>query len=529
MTVTFLPVKPSRSESRTGPILALVSLGAILAAFAHPLGILFSYWQLEEYSHGFLLPLVAAALGYHALAVSRPAPAPSWWGVPLIALGFLLLELAELSTFHVVAHYGLWLSFLGVSLAFLGPVATRRLMPAFICLLFAIPLPQITYVYLSVRLQLVSSTLGVWILDAFGIPVFQEGNVIDLGGYRLEVAQACSGLRYLFPLMSLGYITATLLHDRLWKRVTLFLSTPVLSIVMNSIRIAFIGAAVDRWGIAMAEGLVHQMEGWLVFLVCIALLLAEVWILVRIGSSRGQFRPEILMPRRRQLLDRVPGPSRPLLAAATLSAAGLVLSLTSAQLAGQAGNAPSHAPLLAFPMALEGWHGRAGNLDAQSLDTLKLTDYMMADFAAADDRKVNLYIAYYDHQDLGASIHSPLNCIPGGGWQVIQSEDVVVPIPDGDHPGVKVNRMLVAIGRNRQIIYYWFDERGRNITGQVEAKWYLIEDSIRLHRTDGALIRVTTGVGETEAVEDADRRLVQFLAKAAPVERKWMAGIQEAR
>ena len=147
--------------------------------------------------------------------------------------------------------------------------------PAFVYLIFAIPLPHLFQADLSQGLQLLSSTIGVWPLDVMGIPVFQEGNVIDLGGYRLQVVEACSGLRYLFPLMSFGYLVAFLLQDRMWKRILIFLSTIPISICLNSLRITIIGITVDLWGPKMAEGFIHAFEGWVIFLICLVLLMLE--------------------------------------------------------------------------------------------------------------------------------------------------------------------------------------------------------------------------------------------------------------
>ena len=194
---------------------------------------------------------------------SRINPCVALPGLGLAWLGVagLMLLMATLSAFGVIAQYGFVVALVGLSLAFLGRKATRSIAPVLIYLLFTIPLPLLVQAELSQRLQLISSTLGVWPLDAMGIPVFQEGNVIDLGGYKLQVVDACSGLRYLFPLMSFGYLVALLLKDKFWKRVVLFLSTIPITIGMNSLRISFIGLTVDAWGRKMAEGFIHIFEG----------------------------------------------------------------------------------------------------------------------------------------------------------------------------------------------------------------------------------------------------------------------------
>ena len=98
------------------------------------------------------------------------------------------------------------------------------------------------------------------------MPVFLEGNVIDLGVYKLQVAEACSGLRYLFPIMSFSYVFAVLYRGPVWHKIVLLLSAVPIAVLMNSFRIGVIGVLVDRYGIGQAEGFLHFFEGWIIFL-----------------------------------------------------------------------------------------------------------------------------------------------------------------------------------------------------------------------------------------------------------------------
>ena len=153
-----------------------------------------------------------------------------------------------------------------------------------------IPLPQFVLANLSEKLQLLSSQIGVSVIRLFDISVFLEGNVIDLGGYKLQVAEACSGLRYLFPLMTLGFLMAYFYKGALWKRVVLFLSSIPLTVLMNSVRVGIIGVTVEHWGIDMAEGFLHEFQGWMIFMVSAALMLGEIALLTRIGREAGSWR-----------------------------------------------------------------------------------------------------------------------------------------------------------------------------------------------------------------------------------------------
>ncbi len=469
---------------------------------------LFSAWQTEEYSHGMLIPLIALLLAWHRLTEIKPNLRPSWLGIGFILVAGALQLIAQLSAFSTVAEYGLVLALIGISLAFLGRQATVAMAPAFFYLIFAIPLPHLVQANLSEDLQLLSSTLGVDILDLFGVPVFQQGNVIDLGGYRLQVVEACSGLRYLFPLMSFGFLAAYLLEDRLWKRLFIFLSTIPITIIMNSLRIAFIGVTVDLWGEKMAEGFVHSFEGWTVFMICIALLMAEVWIFLRIGS-KGQFRYVYLGLARGTLFGRESVRKAPWITA-LLCTLLLAIIFGSGLIEHRTEIIPSRPQMATFPLELGDWRGRQNSLAPDVLDALQLSDYWLADYKRPKDTEtVNFYMAYYATQHVGSMTHSPSNCIPGGGWQIENSRVETIQLADGSP--IRLTRLLIREGDEAELVYYWFDERGHDITETSIAKWYLLWDSIFMHRTDGSLIRLVTPLahGEDEAV--AEKRLNDFL------------------
>src|SRR5262249_54456539 len=154
---------------------------------------------------------------------------------------------------------------------------------------------------------------------------------------------------------------------------------------------------------------------------------------------------------------------------------------------------------------------------------LKLDDYVLADFvhdgvdgAAVPSAlpgagvPVNLYVAYYASQRTGQSAHSPRSCLPGGGWNILDFGQHEVPGVAGNGSPLHVNRAVVQYGADRQLVYYWFQERGRNITNEYLVKWYLVEDALLRNRTDGALVRLITPLRTNEPVSAADDRLAQF-------------------
>ncbi|HUY68714.1 MAG TPA: VPLPA-CTERM-specific exosortase XrtD, partial [Alphaproteobacteria bacterium] len=424
-----------------------------------------------------------------------------------------LLLLGQLSAFPAAGQYGLIVGFGGLSLAFLGRAASRAVAAAFFYLIFAVPLPHLIEALLSQKLQLLSSSLGVAVLNLFEVPVYQAGNVIDLGTYRLQVAEACDGLRYLFPLLSFGFLVAYLLKDRLWKRIVIFVSAVPIAIGLNALRIAFVGFTVDLWGDAMAKGFIHAFEGWAVFLACIALLLGEAWGLRHIGTG-GYFRWDYLGPASRKLFGGFENRRGPRLAA-LLAVLLMALAFGTGRLDHRAEIIPYHPPLASFPLSLGDWHGTAENLSPAVLDALRLSDYWLASYARPrDSAPVNLYIAYYARQHVGAAAHTPSNCMPGGGWEIDSRRAETLALPGGAK--VALTRLLIRRGDAAAIVYYWFDERGRDMTETIAAKWYLLRDSILMNRSDGAVIRLIAPLAPGESAAAAGRRIDGFLAAVYP-------------
>ena len=472
-----------------------------------------------EYSHGLAIPVISAWLVWQRRDVFALLPAADTLpGAALAVIGVLLAFAGRIGTIFTLEELSLLVTLLALFLSFLGARVFRQLRVPFLMLLLMIPLPQFLQQNLSAGMQLLSSKIGVWFIRLFGISVYLEGNVIDLGIYKLQVAEACDGLRYLFPLMTLGFIAAYLFHAQFWKRALLFVSTIPLTILMNSFRIGVIGLTVDRWGVAMAEGFLHAFQGWLVFMITCVLLMLEMMLLARIGPDRRPWR-EVFGFAAPPPAPRPAGPvrARPLPAPFLFSVALVLLYSVYAWATPPARELTvARVPLVELPMQLADYSGRRSTLESIYTDQLQLDDYLLADYSRAGVTPTNLYIAWYDSQQGGRSAHSPRSCLPAGGWRIESLTQIDLPgIRVGATP-LRVNRVLIALGNQRQLVYYWFQQRGRIITDEYTAKWYLFEDALTRHRTDGALVRLVTGVPNTAALAAADAELTRFAATLAP-------------
>ena len=493
------------------------ALAIAMLPFLKALLELFDVWNLRpEYSHGMLIPVISLFLLWRQRRQLAATPFQgSWSGLLLVAAGLLFWLIGELSTIESITQYSFLVVLYGLVISLVGWPVFRRLWMPLLLLFFMIPLPAFFGNALSLKLQLLSSQLGVALIRLVGISVFLEGNVIDLGQMKLQVAEACDGLRYLFPLMTLALIVAHFFKAPLWKRFVLFFSSIPIAILMNSIRIGAIGVTVEYWGEQMAEGLLHDFEGWVVFMLSTAALLGVGAVLARLGKSKSSLRDALALHAAPAQTGASELPAtralpRSFVAAAVLGASAAIMGFA---LPDRSDVHPARSALVEFPTRVDTWQGRQTSMEQIYLDALQLDDYVMADYRRADAPPINFYVAWYDSQRKGRSVHSPRSCMPGGGWEIRSLEQRS--LSSAGQP-LNVNRAVIELGRNKQIVYYWFQQRGRDITSEYLVKWYIFWDALTRNRTDGALVRLSVPVLPGTDESHADAELVRFASAVVP-------------
>jgi EpsI family protein len=186
---------------------------------------------------------------------------------------------------------------------------------------------------------------------------------------------------------------------------------------------------------------------------------------------------------------------------------------------------PAKKDLAQFPLKIDKWTAdRRQRMAQQFLDVLDLSEYVIMDYKNADNKKINFYVAYYESQRKGESIHSPATCLPGSGWTFDQSGTVKITGVPGKHRTYEVNRALMQFGNNKQVTYYWFPARGRILNNAYQLKIYNFWDALTKQRTDGALVRLITRVYDGEKLVDAEKRLQNFVRDVAPVLDEYLPG-----
>lgn len=476
-------------------------------------------WTTAEYSHGPLIPLISAYLFIRELR-ARPrafaAEGPIWPGLVVIAvslgIGFVgnIIKVADIVNYAFI----LWVG--GVVLAIFGWTRGIQHWAPVLHLIFMLPLPQFLYWQLTVFLQLVSSEMGVWFVSLAGIPVYLEGNIIDLGVYKLQVAEACSGLRYLFPILSFSYLFAILYRGPFWHKAVLLLAAAPLTVFMNSFRIGVIGVLVNSYGIEQAEGFLHTFEGWVIFGFCIAILFLMAVLLQKLTPNPMSLSETIDTDF--EGFGKISG-----WLLAIRPGAGLLSALMfTALVSGAFVIAPSSGrviverdPFLLFPRNIGDWGGYSMPLEAEVANSLGADDYLNSVYSSPNEPEyVAFFTAYYADQSAGSGIHSPEICLPVGGWEVFSLDPYQVDMTDVGYGTFSLNRAVIQKGVDRQLVYYWFEQRGARIQNDIVAKATVFRDLLTNGRADGALVRFVTPISPSETDESADARLQGFMKES---------------
>jgi len=481
---------------------------------------LFRMWGLDDFTYSYFIPPVVAYLIWEKRAELAHEPSQRTWAGLLPAfLAIIFYWMGELGGEYTIMFISLWLLSVGILWSVMGWRKLRVIAFPVVLALTMVPPPNILYGNLTLQLKLISSQIGVLMLQLCGLTAYREGNVIDLGFTRLQVVDACSGLRYFFPLIILGILLAYFFKGAVWKKVFIVLSTIPISIVTNSMRIASVGILYQFMGSAAAEGFFHDFSGWFIFMISLGILLLEMAVLKRIFPERGNSglsRTAHAESQRAHVTEHThyTGLLRHVSLQFLIILLMMVTTAAAVQGVSNRNRTPMQKSFSLFPDSLGNWSGKKQNLEKMYLDALELNDYLLADFRNSRGEVVNTYVAYSDFQSKGKASHSPATCLPGSGWEL--KEPVKISVTDAGGRVITINRTMMVMGNERRLVYYWFDQRGRILTDLYQIKLFNVIDSITLNRTDGALIRLITPLTENESPEVAEARLKDFFTQFNP-------------
>jgi exosortase D (VPLPA-CTERM-specific) len=492
----------------TAGSIAILGL-AFLFLYHQTLSGLWSIWSTDgDYSFALAIPFVSGYLIWTrrsrlSAAPLRPSPAG----------GFCLVLLLLISLYGILGSSpsavrpALPLMMLAVTLFCFGWTHFRLLIFPFSLLLFMIPLPTLVQTHAGVLLRRLSTLLGEGLLRVTGVSVFVEGNIIDLGTTQLQVVDACSGLRYVLPLLALGVLFGYFFEPSRWRRFLLAVSTLPISILCNSIRIAMTGYLAQNRGASIAAGFYHGFSGWLMFVFALSLLFG-VFHLMRFLRPTEAGGGDLSAP-----VASVP-PSRPGRHRAAVATASVML-LGAGLLGGATAGLPPvqlAGGFFMFPLELKNWQGRTAPLDSRIIVLSGAEEALNAAYVSDTGDTVSLFIGYRSSPFVESEnfFHSPNVCLPSLGWRTAAISDHVLTAVPG-FGEITVRKMVIEKTGIRQLVYYWFQTRDR-VSADVNVNRFHLTLHALLHdATHDLFIRPITPLKPGESVASAEKRLDEFV------------------
>ncbi len=285
------PPAVAKTEAKPAaiPWAALAWFTALLIAVYYPIlrGLVEQWSTDEDVSHGFFVPLVAIFIAWQRREQILALEAkPAWWGLGVMAWGALQGYLGTLGAELYLQRTSFLVTLVGLLLVAGGTRLVRELAFPLLLLPFMIPIPAVIYNQITFPLQLLASQVAETVLGWFGIPVLRDGNILELASQKLSVAEACSGIRSLLSLTFLSLVYAYFFDKRVWMRWVLLILTVPIAIIANSGRVTITGM-LSEVNPELARGFFHSLEGWIIFMIALAMLLATHVILSRVAGLVG--------------------------------------------------------------------------------------------------------------------------------------------------------------------------------------------------------------------------------------------------
>ena len=487
-------------------------LGIWFAFYWNHFSTLLSHWDTRDYSYCYIIPFLFIYFVYDRKDnLPQVVGSKVWPGYIILIFTGLLYLIGRMGSLETFIYFSMWTALLSLIFLFLGVNTIKKLAFSFFMLLFAIPAPPFITNLLTFKLRILSSIMAVEIFDVLNVPVFREGNIIDMGFSRLEIVDACSGLRYVVPTLITSLVIGYMFHKNIYKRILLVILSIPVALCSNSLRIVIVGLTAKYVSLDLIEGSFHDLTGWGVFVVSVAILLFCSYVLNKfledkendnVGNDK-KIGKEIIFKRKKILFGNL-----------ILVITFFSLLFISEKYLLQAQITPVNKPYLSFPMQIGTWEGTRITLDSGILDRLWADDYVQGKYIHKGTGNVlYLLIPYYRFQTTQHTAHAPTSCLLGSGYSIVNKKKLS-PEADRNFP---VAQIVLNKSGSTLLANFWFEQRGRHITNEYLNKLYLIWDSLKLQRTDGALVRVEMYIKDGQTIPEAQDLLDQFLVKLKKV------------
>ncbi len=491
------------------------------------LGLADDWWNDPDYSHGLLVPIISLYFIWEKReALKNLSFRPDYRGLIILLGSVSLLTLGNAGSELFLMRISLIITIAGLIIFLLGFDTLKVILFPIGFLFFMIPLPAIVFNAVAFPLQLFAAQTAAFCLQVVKIPVLREGNLIYLASSIMDVTEACSGIRSLMTLSALGTLFAYITQKTNLKRGLMMASTIPIAIFSNAFRVTGTGLLAQFVGEEAAQGFYHTFTGWLVFIVAFILLLLVGYIFSKFPDKPVIAKPA--SPPARQPSQKPRPTWIPLTLSLMVLGSGIYIN-QNILLHGQP--VMLEQSLSGMPLHLDQGRGDDHPFEEKTVRVLGVTDYINRLYVSEPDNSglsesVWFYAGYYATQRTGATYHSPKNCLPGSGWEIVSIEDHPVSMVSagGTASTEIINKVIVQKGLDRQLILYWYQDRGRIITSEYWAKIYLIWDSITKGRTDGSMIRVSIPIPRGDSPDNALELGLKYIQKVSPYLVEYLPG-----
>ncbi|RKY41157.1 MAG: EpsI family protein, partial [Candidatus Omnitrophota bacterium] len=478
-------------------------LSILILAIYYPIlmGIYAKVSTNEDYSHAFLMPFIAAYLIWEKRKSFKNAQIrPFWIGILLVIFTLLFSIYGVLGSDISAARISWWLWLVCIVLFCYGLYFFKILFLPILMLGFIIPLPNCVQAPLTMSLKLASSKLAAFIIRIANIPVYLDGNILDLGYTQLQVVDACSGLRYILPLIALGILCAYFFQKSLWKRIILVFLTLPIAVLMNGLRVS-LTAILSQWvSPKAAEGFFHSFSGWLVFLLSFSLLMVLSYILKLLPPKDVKKRQNVSHLYSNSAKTHYKRKERGNIIPFTITVGLLVVILVASLSTSTMPKIKLANSMAAFPLEFKGWKGTPGSIDPKILKKSGAEEAFQATYINDKNEIVSIYIGYRGTPFMEGEefFHSPTVCLPSSGWKVLKQEKHTIPDASPHYKEFVVRKMLVEKMGQRQLVYFWFQTKTKIAHIIFQNRFHLAMHALRRDNTYDLTVHVYTPIDENE-------------------------------
>lgn len=468
----------------------------------------FIWWTNDDYSYGFLVPLISIYLFYERRKILINIFIINYWKILPFLIFFIIISLyGILGSSGNVSMPSVPILIILFTLFCFGKDTLKKLFLPIAFLIFMTPVPDVIERTIGIVLKSISTNLGGWIIRTVGISIHISGNIIDLGTTQLQVVDACSGMRYLFALLALGVLYAYFFEHLLWKRVVSVIITIPISILTNAIRVGITGVLASKYGNKVAEDFFHGFSGWAIFMIAFGFLFV-------FGKILKLLTPKIVVSIKdeKEFLNYTNQTKKNINPAFFTSV--ILLAIVAIFTWGTKALPPFklNGGIANFPLDFKEWQGRSEYVDPDIIIRSGAEESFSGVYRNNDNDEVLLYIGYRSTAFLANEnfFHSPTVCLPAAGWK-IKTKDIHIINNVQPFGKLEVAKLVMEYMGNEQLVYYWFQTKSKISHDKNINRFHLALHAIMRDNTYDLFIRPVMSIRKDQGIKKTEEKMDQFV------------------